>query len=61
MTAIVIDHKELTAPIGAFKPVEDGTRELVDKDYFERLSLKRNADEMDVNNAFKKYGLKYHP
>lgn len=33
----------------------------MDKDYFERLSLKRNADELDVNNAFKKYGLKYHP
>lgn len=61
MSTSVIDHKELQAPKGAFKPIEDGTRDLMDKDYFERLSLKRNADELDVNNAFKKYGLKYHP
>lgn len=31
------------------------------KDYFSTLKLKRNADDYEVNTAFKKYALKYHP
>lgn len=31
------------------------------KDYFSVLKLKRCADELEVNIAFKKYSLKYHP
>ena len=34
---------------------------MTSKDYFGVLKLKRNADELEVNTAFKKYGLKYHP